>query len=179
MTKSRKRREAEQKKAAALIVAPTKPQGCWLVREVKKVGYRPEERKAGKPRYVRLPAESGKTILKRLPGASKAKTILVPMTFPCARMILQHSVGGSLVKLGYSQRTYSRLGEGGRRELVSGESFSVVKVEEYEDDDGKTYYEPVEPPGSMGRTLFTKYTQERFGIECIPETLQYTSLIED
>jgi hypothetical protein len=179
MTKSRKRRESEQKKAAALIAAPTKPQGCWLVLEVKKIAYRPDERKAGKPRYVRLPAESGKTIFKRLPGASQARTIITPMTFPCARMILQHSVGGTLVKLGYSQRTYSRLDEGGKRELVSGESFTVTKVEEYEDDAGRTYYEPVEQAESMGRTLFTKYTQERFGIECIPETLQYTSLIED
>lgn len=189
MTKSRKRREAEQRKAEAAAAAPKGyEEGKWMFVEVKQVAWRPETVDASKPFTVSIPTASGACIKRRIvPKASGEDTVLRKIGFPCSRIILQHSIGGGFIRLGYS-RTQSKCSDHqpetwsgypcpycGGTGLVASTNYSVTHVEQEvtEDEKGKEHvrYVPITTAKRMGRETFRSYCLEKFKID-------YASLLE-
>jgi hypothetical protein len=175
MTKSRKRREAEQRKAQALLDAQPKPQGEWNFLDLKQIGWRPDERDGTKPKIVHIPCESGRTIRHRAPGNGKVVTVLRKISFPCSRLILKHSISGTLVRLTHSQITrkcqdhHSNCPNCGGTKQVTTKGFSVVPVEWCEVSE---QYVPVGQIKRLGPALFASYVTERFKLTGIPELLE-------
>lgn len=156
--------------------------------EVKKIEFRPETIDVGRPFTISIPTASGASIKRRIvPTKGGEDTVYRQISFPCSRIILQHSIGGGFIRLGYSQ-TQSKCKDhqpetwsgypcpycGGTGAVVS-TNYSVTHVEQEveEDEDGKEHvrYVPVTTVKKMGREVFRSYCLEKFRVD-------YASLLE-
>ncbi len=180
MTKSKKRRAAEERKTAeqAAILA-AQPKAEWAVVEAKNIGFRPDEIELSKPYVTSIPAASGKLIKKyhpAIPGMG-TKTILRRITFPCSRIILVHVASGQQVKLTYSEITRkcathtAQCENCGGTGVATSRSFGVVALDDYG--------EPIGTVKRMGPATFARYALARFGHDSFPELLQALSVQSD